>query len=170
MSKVKRAGAAVGISVGAAALAAAAIQHWEGEKLVASHNSFDPAGVVDVCNGITNRRWPWLKPGMRFTPEQCKQALIEIIPDYAAPLVNCINGFGGMPPHRQAALISASWNLGPATVCKSTAVKLLNAGDVLGGCKALGNFTKSNGVWLRGLWNRRNDTYWGEIAWCLRED
>jgi lysozyme len=70
----------------------------------------------------------------------------------------------------QAALGSAAFNLGSHTICKSTAVRLLNEGDTAGGCRALGNFIKANGVVLKGLVNRRQDSTWGEIAWCMEND
>lgn len=163
--KGKLTGAAAAI-----ALTSALIVHWEGEKLIASHNSFDPPGIVDVCNGITNRDIPWLKAGMKFTHEDCEALRIRSLPKYRDPLKKCVNGFETMPVARQAALGSASWNLGPGTICKSTAVRLLNAGETEAGCRALGNFIKANGVILNGLVNRRRDSNWGEIAWCMEND
>jgi lysozyme len=146
------------------------IPHWEGVDLVALHNRFDPRGVVTVCNGVTNYDWPWLKVGAKFTPAECTAALIKLIPRYTEPLRKCVKGFDDFPPHRIAALTSASYNLGPGTICKSTTVRLLNAGNISGGCNALGNFVKADGKFLSGLFNRRHDKLWGEIAWCLRED
>jgi lysozyme len=163
--KGKLAGAAAAI-----ALTSALIVHWEGEKLVASHNSFDPPGVVDVCNGVTNYDLPWLRDGMKFTHEDCDALRQRLIPKYRDPLKACVSGFEAMPVARQAALTSAAYNLGPGTVCKSTAVRLLNTGDVSGGCRALGLFIKANGVVLKGLVNRRQDSTWGEIAWCMEND
>jgi lysozyme len=163
--KGKLTGAAAAI-----ALTSALIVHWEGEKLVASHNSFDPPGVVDVCNGVTNYDLPWLKAGMVFTHEDCEALRQRLIPKYRDPLKVCIKGFEVMPVARQAALGSAAYNLGSGTVCKSTAVRLLNDGDTEGGCRALGNFIKANGVVLKGLVNRRQDSTWGEIAWCMEND
>lgn len=154
----------------AIALTSAMIAHWEGEKLVASHNSFDPPGAVDVCNGVTNKTLPWLKEGMVFTHEDCEALRIRALPKYRDPLKVCVKGFEQMPPARQAALGSASWNLGPAMICNSLAVRLLNSGDVEGGCRALGNFIKANKIVLKGLVNRRNDSTWGEIAWCMENE
>lgn len=138
--------------------------------MVAKHNSFDPKGVITVCDGVTNYDWPWLKVGMKFTPDDCRRAIIDLVPDYAEPLSKCVKGFETLPPHRQAALISAAYNLGPKTVCNSTAVRLLNRGYVEKGCEALGHFTRANGKVLKGLVNRRYDPKWGEIAWCKRND
>lgn len=162
MSKVRK----VGLSAVVAALAALFITGWEGTKLVASHNRFDPAGIVDVCNGQTNQDWPWLKPGMRFTPAECRKALEAGIPKYAAPLQACIHDFDKMPPHRQVAFISMSWNLGPRTVCRSTAVRELNRGHIRAACNAILRYNRAAGKVLRGLVRRRR----AERKLCLRED
>lgn len=151
----------------AIALSSTLILHWEGEDLVAKHYRHDPPGIITVCNGVTNYDIRTLTIGMRFTHEQCEDLRRLLVPKYRAPLVACVHGFAAMPLARQAALTSAAYNLGPGTVCRSTAVRRLNAGDVKGGCEALAAFIKANGVVLKGLINRRRDPDWGEIAWCL---
>lgn len=169
--KGKLTGAAAAI-----ALTSALIVHWEGEDLVAVQNRFDPINprtgqtVVTVCNGVTDYDLPWLKVGMVFTHADCEALRQRLIPKYREPLKACIKGFEQMPVARQASLGSAAYNLGTGAVCKSTAVRLLNEGDVEGGCRALGNFIKAAGVVLKGLWNRRHDSNWGEIAWCMEDD
>jgi lysozyme len=85
-------------SAAALALMSALILHWEGEKLVASHNSIDPPGIIDVCNGITNRELPWLKAGMKFTHEDCEALRLRLMPKYRDPLKKCIKGYEDMPP------------------------------------------------------------------------
>ena len=131
-----------------------------------------PPGVYTVCNGITNLDpdYAWIRPGMKFTPDECKIAFNKVLPKYVEPIAKCIDGYAAMPPHRQISFLSAAFNLGTGTICKSTAVRLINAGDVKGGCEALGKFVKANGEVLKGLKNRRFDPEWGEIKWCLRED
>jgi lysozyme len=154
----------------AIALTSALIVHWEGEDLVAKHNSFDPPGVITVCTGITNYDIPWLKVGMTFTRADCDAMRARAIPKYREPLKKCVKDFEARPVAMQAALGSAAFNLGSQTICKSTAVRLLNEGDTAGGCRALGLFIKANGVVLKGLVNRRQDSTWGEIAWCMEDD
>ena len=170
-TKVIGAGA-TGLSATAVALAWLFIPHWEGMDLVVKQNSFDRPGVYTVCNGITNLdpEYKWIRPGMKFTPEKCEAAFRAVIPNYEKPIAKCIKDYYSLPPHRQIAFLSAAFNLGAGTICKSTAVRKLNAGDTKGGCEALGAFVKANGVKLKGLKNRRFDPKWGEIAWCLRED
>jgi lysozyme len=160
------------LSGAAMALAVVFIPHWEGMDLTVKHYAVDPPGVYTVCNGITNLdpEYAWIRPGMKFTEPQCAEAFKRVLPTYIEPLAACIDNYYLMPPHRQIALLSAGYNLGTGAICKSTAVRLINAGKTTEGCKALGNFIKANGVVLQGLKNRRFDPKWGEIAWCLRSD
>jgi len=168
--KTNKARYAGGASAAGLALALVLITHWEGEDPIAKHNSFDPAGVITVCNGITNYDWPGLKVGDRFTHEQCQEALKQELPKYIDPLVKCIPSFPDMPPHRQAALISASYNLGPKRICEGGVGEAFRAGDIKAGCAYLVRYIRADGKVLRGLINRRTDAMWGENPWCLRED
>lgn len=161
---------AVGLSAAGAALAAALVSHWEGMSLVAKHLSFDPPGVITVCGGITTYDWPWLKPGMKFSEDDCRKALAEAAQRYAAEVVKCVPGLPDMPPHRQAAVASFAVNLGPAKVCGTTIGRDLNAGLVKQACDAMAKYVYANGKFLQGLLNRRTDAMWGERPWCLRED
>ncbi|HEY0220029.1 MAG TPA: lysozyme [Afipia sp.] len=152
MANMKK-GAALG--VGAAAIVTAFLVAWEGFAPVAKHEAVDPPGVITWCFGRTNYDDPTVKAGTRFTKEQCEAFLQESLPKYAEPLTKCITKFSEMPDARQAAFVSFSYNLGPATVCRSSAVKLLNAGKVKAACEAMMLYTRANGVVLRGLKNRR---------------
>jgi lysozyme len=164
MSKVRAFAAGTSVAVMTTAL----IAHWEGQDLVAKHNTFDPPGITTVCDGVTNYDWPWLKPGMKFTPAQCDAALQKLVPKYRAPLEHCVHNFGKMPKYRQSAMTSASYNLGPGRICKSIA-PLLNAGRTQEACDKLTEFESANHKKLPGLVNRREDYIWGERAWCLEE-
>lgn len=150
----------------AVVLAAAFLTVWEGFAPVAKHERVDPPGVITWCFGRTNYDDPTVKAGTHFNKEQCQKLLEADIPKYAAPLYKCVKDFAEYPPHRQASLISFSYNLGPGTVCKSTTVKELNAGHVKAGCDAMMRYTRANGVVLKGLVNRRT----AERAYCLRSD
>lgn len=164
--------AAVGgtLTAGVVALSVAMFNHWEGISYRAEHLPFDPPGVITVCGGITNADWPWLKVGMTFTATQCREAIATLIPRYAAPLQKCVDNFTTLPPHRQAALIDFSVNLGPGRVCNSSIAADLNAGRVKQACDAMLQYIKANGKVLKGLVNRRRDPIWGERSWCMRED
>lgn len=174
MATIHRVGGAVGMSAAVAALAAVFIPHWEtGGRMdtTVRQQKIDPPGVYTVCQGVTNLDpdYAWIRPGMKFTEAQCAEAFQKILPKYYAPLAECMPSYPTMPPHRQTALLSAAYNLGPGRVCGSIA-RELNAGHIKAGCELLGQYIKANGKVLPGLQNRRFDPKWGEISWCERED
>jgi lysozyme len=151
-----RAGAA------AIALATTTIVAWEGYDSVAKQQKIDPPGVITVCQGITNYDLPGLKAGMRFTKDECATLLRTAIPKYAAPIDKCLKV--PVSDNTRAALYSAAYNLGPGTVCRSSMVRKINAGDLQGGCNALLLYTRANGKFLQGLLNRRK----AERELCLK--
>lgn len=158
MSNAKKGGAA------AAVLAVTCLCTWEGMDLTAKHQAIDPPGVITACIGETNYDRPDLREGQRFTREECKTRLLQDMPKYAEQVDRCIKV--DMPPHRRAAMISFTYNVGGYTLCKSSVARYLNAGNVQKGCDALMLYDRANGKVLRGLENRR--AY--EREWCLRED
>jgi lysozyme len=174
-TKQKVAGGAVGIGAGAMALAAVFIPHWEsGGRMdtTVRQQGIDRAGVYTVCDGITNLDpdYGWIRPGMKFTEAQCAEAFKKVLPKYIEPIAKCIPSYYAMPPHRQVALLSFSFNLGPGRICNGTIAREFNAGHTAAACNAMGQYIKANGKVLRGLQNRRFDPKWGEITWCMRED
>lgn len=151
-------GSVVGISV---AFTAA----WEGFAPVATHERIDPPGVITWCFGRTNYDDPSVKVGTRFTKAECEKELPETLARYAADVEDCIPDVSNMPPSRQAALISFTYNLGKGNLCKSSVARYLNAGDVRRGCDAMLLYDRANGVVLKGLQNRRR----AERELCLRD-
>lgn len=175
MKTAHKAGAAIAIPAAVAALAGVFIPHWESGgrmDLTVRHQSFDPPGVYTVCHGVTNRTadYSWIRPGMKFTTEQCAEAFNKILPKYYGPIADCIPSLSTMPAHRQVALLDAAYNLGPGRICTGGVAREFNAGNVKGGCELLGQYVRANGKVLPGLENRRFDPKWGEIDWCLKED
>ena len=167
--------AAGGLSAAAAALAVVFIPHWEsGSRMdtTVRHQAIDPPGVYTVCDGITNLDpdFAYIRPGMTFTISQCTEAFKSLLPKYVAPIVKCIPSYPSMPPHRQVALLSFAYNVGPGRICNGAIAREFNAGHAAVGCKLMGQYIKANGKVLRGLQNRRFDPKWGEISWCLRDD
>jgi lysozyme len=174
MAVTKKQVAVGGLSAAAAALAFVFIPHWESGgrmDMTVRQQKIDPLGVYTVCHGITNLDpdYKWIRPGMTFTEAQCAEAFAKVLPKYVEPLARCMPSFKDMPPHRQVALVSASYNLGPGRICGAVA-RHFNAGNVAAGCEALGQYVRANGKVLKGLQNRRYDPKWGEIAWCKRND
>ena len=149
------------------ALAAAFIAPQEGFKPVASHNWFDPAGVVDYGYGTTNREDPTIRVGDRITEPEARDLLAgRLASKYLPPLRRCIRNFDRMPVSRQVAFLSASYNLGDHAVCRSSMARKINAGDVRGACDAFRLYVRAAGRVLPGLVRRRE----AERKLCLQEE
>jgi lysozyme len=67
-------------------------------------------------------------------------------------------------PEILAAATSLAFNIGTAAFCRSTAARRFNAGDLEGGCRAIGAFVFAGGRKLPGLVRRRA----AEVALCLK--
>lgn len=150
----------------AAGLTVIALTTWEGMDLTAKQYRHDPPGVTTYCVGATNigERHRKVRIGQTFTEEECKRFLLEDFPAYAKDVDRYITA--AMPPHRRAAIISFTYNVGGGALKRSSVRRHLNAGRVEEACDALLLYTKANGRHLRGLQNRRE---W-ERRWCLRND
>jgi lysozyme len=148
----------------AAALTVACLCTWEGMDLTAKHQAIDPPGVITACIGQTNYDDPSLKVGQKFTRKECEERLLHDVPKYSKEVDRCVKV--DMPPHRRAAITSFTYNVGGATLCRSSVAKELNAGNVQKACDALLRYNRANGKVLRGLDNRRRY----ERDWCLRND
>lgn len=123
----------------------------------------DPVGVTTICYGVTNHDRK-VKMGDRYSKEECVQFLKEDLIKYKKMVDRCIKV--DMPPHRTAALVSFTYNVGQGNLCKSSVARKLNAGDVKGGCNALLLYNKAGGKVFRGLERRRA----AERELCLRND
>jgi len=141
---------------------------WEGEHRCddnpALHCAYlDLVGVPTACFGETQG----IKLGDRFTDRQCSQMLKRrLAEDYRAGLHRYFTAetkAERLTAHRDAAYVSLAYNVGIRGAGRSTATRRLNAGDVVGGCKALGWWNKAGGRIVRGLVNRRSE----EVALCL---
>lgn len=149
-----------------AALTAGITANWEGFAPVATHERIDPPSVITYCYGRTNYDDPNLKVGDRCTKDEGKKFLASDLEDkYLPPIRACIHDFDHLPIWRQAAFLDASYNLGSGTVCKSSMVRKLNAGDVRGACDAFLLYDRANGKVIRGLELRRE----AERELCLRD-
>ena len=146
------------------------IPHWEGMDHVAIHNLFDPKGVITVCQGHTNYDDPGLKEGDYYTAAMCSQVLATDLPKYNTELASCLPKDFSVGNHQHVAMLSFVYNVGQGNFCNSSVGREFRAGHREAGCRNMGNFTRAAGVVLKGLQNRRYDGFWGEIAWCLRDD
>lgn len=146
------------------------IRHWEGEDRVAIHNSFDPKGVITVCQGHTNLDDPNLKEGDVYTAAMCQVVLRDDLPKYNAQLTSCLPEDFMVGNHQHVAMLSFIYNVGRGNFCNSSVGREFRAGHREAGCRNMGKFTRAAGHELKGLVNRRYDKFWGEIEWCLKDD
>ena len=145
----------------ACVIAASLVAPFEGLSLHAVHDML-AGGLPTICYGMTKYDRP-VKMGDHYTREQCLQFLIADLPKYGAGLDRCIKTT--VTNHQLAAAISAGYNLGDPTVCKSTFMKRLNAGDPKA-CDSLIVFTHASGHYVYGLERRRK----AEIKTCYTKD
>lgn len=154
------------------------IPHWEGftnpkqhgAVSVAIHQSFDPRGVITVCNGHTNYDDPNLKAGDVYTRVMCAQVIAADLPKYNAMIAKCLPADFMVGDHQHVSMISFALNAGGGNFCNSSVGREFRAGHREAACRNMGKFTRAAGVVLPGLEHRRYDKFWGEIEWCLRDD
>lgn len=144
------------------AAAAVFIGVWEGYSGKAYR---DAVGVETICYGQT------AADGADFskvyTKDQCLKMLTVDLPKYDAPLQKCIKPevYNALPQSRHIALISLAYNIGSQSVCKSSVVRFLNAGEVQDACDAFLLYDHAGGKVLVGLTRRRE----AERQLCLKE-
>ena len=147
----------VGIGVGSAGVIAATIAflpNWEGMDKVAKRDMIGTGHPITYCYGQTDE-FGAVKVGARCTKAECDVKLAESLPKYLTALDKCIKVV--LPTKTMAALLDASYNAGPAAVCRSTMVAKMNTGDLVAGCNAFkGWYVRSAGVERKGLIARRS--------------
>jgi lysozyme len=137
------------------ALAAGLIGKWEGVRYTPYR---DAVGVLTVCYGHTGAD---IDPAKRYTKDECDALLGQDMATADAAVVRCLP----MPMLNQihAALLSATFNVGPRVVCGSRLQELALANDWPGACAELSRWRMAGGRVMRGLELRRAD----ERAMCL---
>lgn len=142
---------------GILALAVGIIKPWEGRELAPY---LDIVNVLTVCDGITG---PEVIAGKVYTPDQCDRFLSERIGITYAALERCI--VKPVHPASMAAVLSMSFNVGTAAVCRSTMVRRINAGEPASAwCGEFAKWVYAGGRRVKGLVNRRN----AEMKLCLQ--
>lgn len=123
----------------------------------------DPPGIWTICYGTTNG----VKKGDIRTLQECRAYLDRDMNDAINTVERCQPG---LPVNALAAFSDAVYNLGPTIACdpsRSTAARLLKAGDIKGACNQLLRWNKARvagvQVVLPGLTKRRER----ERALCL---
>lgn len=131
------------------ALAAPLVMRWEGVRYPTYR---DAVGVLTVCYGHTG---PDIVEGRTYTKDECKALLDADMSKANAYVRFCI----GVPMLRQieAALTSATFNLGQQVVCGSSLQRKALHNDWPGACAELSRWDKAGGRVYRGLTLRRAD-------------
>ena len=124
----------------------------------------DPVGIATICFGST----VGVKLGDFRTIPECKAMLTKEMDHVIEAVDRCRPG---LPPEVLAAFSDAAYNLGEHIACdgkRSTAARMLAAGDIAGACNQLPRWSKAKvaGVLidLPGLVKRREM----ERQLCLR--
>ena len=144
-NKGKRVGAAVALAA-AIAIPAEGLRQWA---------YYDQPGILTVCYGSTTA----VQKGVKYSLDECKARLDA---DMLAAVQAVDRCAPGLPVPVLAAFGDAVYNIGPTVACdtsRSTAARLLKAGDLRGACDQLPRWNKARVagamVELPGLTKRR---------------
>ena len=138
----------------ASALAVALAVPAEGLRQWAYNDIADPT-LLTVCYGSTTN----VQAGRKYSLEECKQRLDKDMMEAINAVDRCVPN---LPENVLAAFGDAAFNVGPKIACdttKSTAARLLKAGDYKGACEQLARWNRATvsgvSVALPGLTKRR---------------
>ncbi len=130
------------------------------------HPYNDVVGVRTVCYGATAADHVDLS--RTYTKAECDQMLGNDLPKYDAMIQKCLpkDAYNALPPHRHAALVSFTYNLGGGAFCKSRIPKDLAAGNVKQACTDMLAYNRAGGRVIKGLVTRRQ----AEYKLCMEND
>jgi lysozyme len=141
----------------AAVIAVAVAGTFEGVR----HTAYlDVTGTPTICYGRTHGVYP----GMTATQAECRAWLTQDMRRADAGIQRCVSK--PLTDSQRAALDDLAYNVGVGAVCRSSMVRLINAGaapDVW--CKHILRYVYADGQVLPGLVKRRRAEY--EI--CVNE-
>ena len=140
------------------AVAVPLVARWEGLETTAYLDRIASPPVWTICYGETEG----VRPNETRTEAECREGLRRGLIRYRngiRPAFTAETKAQRLPPERDAAFVSLSWNVGIAGVRNSTATRRLNAGDVRGACEGMKMWNKAGGRVIRGLVNRRADEF-----------
>jgi lysozyme len=143
-TRLKVGGALAALGVAAAGL----IGGFEGLRTTAY---LDPVGIPTVCYGETRG----VEIGDRHTAEECRAMLGDALVEFEQDMRACLDHPDEIPDGPYTAFLSLSYNIGADAFCRSTLVRLANAGDLRGACNQLPRWNRAGGRVLQGLVNRR---------------
>ena|SRR5690348_3703542 len=135
----------IGGSALALVLATGLVTAWEGYRPTPYR---DVTGILTACYGHTG--------GVQhktYTKAECDALMQGDLAEADATVRSCIPG--PMPGPVEAALVDATYNIGPRVVCGSTIQKRAQAGNWKGVCDGLLAWRYAGGKVSQGLLNRR---------------
>jgi GH24 family phage-related lysozyme (muramidase) len=132
------------------------VSKWEGLRTTAYLDRIASPAVWTVCFGETRG----VEQGDSYTVAECEGMLAREILVFRDNLHSAYNPetlSERLPATRDTAYTSLAYNAGVHAISRSTAVRRLNGGDIVGGCEALTWWNKAGGRVVRGLVNRRTE-------------
>ena len=139
-------------ALAACAAVAAFVAPWEGNELRPYQ---DIVGVWTVCAGVTG---PAAKPGRTYTDAECNRLNTDAVAVHLRGVSVCIHR--PLTENEWVAVGSWVYNVGVPTACRSTLVRMINAGaapEVW--CRQLLRWDYAGGKRVRGLTRRRQAEY-----------
>ena len=110
----------------------------------------DVVQIPTICYGETRG----VKMGDKKTKAECDSMLAKRLLEFNDGVNSCVTV--DLPDSRRVAFVSLAYNIGTTAFCKSTVVRKINQGDVVGSCDAILMWDKAKGVVWPGLVRRRN--------------
>lgn len=107
----------------------------------------DIIGKATVCDGETQVEM------RHYTNAECDAMTKRRLVEFGDGVLKCVNVPINQNEH--AAYTLFTYNVGTSTFCRSTIVKRLNAGDHVGACNFLLEYSYAGGKIVQGLRNRR---------------
>ncbi|AUR03875.1 Lysozyme RrrD [Phaeobacter inhibens] len=139
------------------ALATPFIAKWEGVRLEAYR---DIVGVPTICFGDTHG----VRLGDTATMGECVDRLEQDVQAFYSEIAACMTN-PDIPVGVQASMLELAFNVGSRPVCRSTMMRLANAGKYRLACDELRRWVIAGGKRVRGLSNRRADS---KATLCLQ--
>lgn len=135
----------LGGSALALVLATGLVTAWEGYRPTPYH---DVTGILTACYGHTGG-----VQDRTYTKAECDALMQGDLAEADATVRRCIPVTS---PQIEAALVDATYNIGPRVVCGSTIQRRARAGDWRGVCDGLLAWRYAGGKVSPGLLNRRS--------------
>lgn len=129
------------------------ITFWEGDK---AKPYFDVGGVPTACAGVTKG----IDMTHLYDKEECASLNLSEMQRHANDVSKCVKV--ELSDLEATALISIAYNVGAASICRSTLIRKMNNGEYY--CDEYLKWDKVGNTVVRGLANRRA----AERTLCLK--